>query len=79
MLTERYYSWEDARKLASTDSEVDLSGEGPPYTPGHFEDDALDGEEEFLAESDQESGRTTQNVDTVPEVRENVKPSHPSV
>ncbi|KFY07607.1 hypothetical protein V492_06988 [Pseudogymnoascus sp. VKM F-4246] len=33
VLTERYYSWEDARKLAASDPEVDLSGEGPAHTP----------------------------------------------
>ncbi|OBT52028.1 hypothetical protein VE04_07427 [Pseudogymnoascus sp. 24MN13] len=33
VLTERYYSWEDARKLAAGDPEVDLSGEGPAHTP----------------------------------------------
>ena len=32
-LTERYYVWEDARAIAATDPEIDLSGEGNPYTP----------------------------------------------
>ncbi|KAK2613746.1 hypothetical protein N8I77_000636 [Diaporthe amygdali] len=32
-LTERFYAWEDARKLAQQDPEVDLSGTGPAYTP----------------------------------------------
>lgn len=43
-LTERFYAWEDARKLAQTDEEVNLSGNGPAYTPGfsnsEFEDTA---------------------------------------
>ncbi|KAI3402137.1 hypothetical protein diail_66 [Diaporthe ilicicola] len=43
-LTERFYAWEDARKLAQTDNDVNLSGEGPAYTPGlsssEFEDTA---------------------------------------
>ncbi|OHE98808.1 hypothetical protein CORC01_05897 [Colletotrichum orchidophilum] len=33
VLTERFYLWEDARKLAENDPEVDLSGEGEAYTP----------------------------------------------
>lgn len=43
VLTERYYSWEDARKLAVNDPEVDLSGDGPAYTPSEevFEDELL--------------------------------------
>ena len=43
VLTERYYSWEDARKIAVNDPEVDLSGEGPAYTPSEdvFEDEMI--------------------------------------
>ncbi|EFQ27625.1 uncharacterized protein GLRG_02769 [Colletotrichum graminicola M1.001] len=33
VLTERFYVWEDARRLAEEDPEVDLSGEGEAYTP----------------------------------------------
>lgn len=32
-LTERWYAWEDARKLAATQRRIDLSGKGPAYTP----------------------------------------------
>lgn len=32
-LTERFYAWEDARKLAQEDPEVNLSGEEPAYIP----------------------------------------------
>ncbi|KAF2180537.1 MRP-L47-domain-containing protein [Zopfia rhizophila CBS 207.26] len=32
-LTERWYAWEEARKVAKDDREVDLSGDGPAYTP----------------------------------------------
>jgi len=32
-LTERWYAWEEARKVAKTDEEVDLTGIGPAYTP----------------------------------------------
>ncbi|TLD21505.1 hypothetical protein PspLS_08996 [Pyricularia sp. CBS 133598] len=38
VLTERFYAWEDARKLAMEDPEINLSGNGPIYTPSlHFE------------------------------------------
>jgi large subunit ribosomal protein L47 len=33
VLTERYYTWEEARQLAEKDPEIDLSGNGPAYTP----------------------------------------------
>ncbi|KAL1883799.1 hypothetical protein VTK73DRAFT_8335 [Phialemonium thermophilum] len=35
-LTERYYLWEDALKLAKADPEVDLSGNGSTYTPMEY-------------------------------------------
>lgn len=47
VLTERYYSWEDARKLAVNDPEVDLSGEGPAYTPS---EDVFEDVDEVIAE-----------------------------
>jgi large subunit ribosomal protein L47 len=36
VLTERYYAWEDAVKLAEKDPEVNLSGDGPTFTPREF-------------------------------------------
>lgn len=33
VLTERFYLWEDARRLAENDPEINLSGEGEAYTP----------------------------------------------
>jgi large subunit ribosomal protein L47 len=33
VLTERFYTWEDARELAKQDPEIDLSGKGPTYIP----------------------------------------------
>jgi large subunit ribosomal protein L47 len=36
VLTERYYVWEDATKLAKEDPEINLSGEGQIYTPKEF-------------------------------------------
>ncbi|KAI9821222.1 MAG: 54S ribosomal protein L4 mitochondrial [Pycnora praestabilis] len=44
VLTERYYSWDEARKLARQDNEVDLTGRGPAYVPRDFEDDVSDDE-----------------------------------
>lgn len=32
-LTERYYAWEEARELSKHDPEIDLSGQGPLYSP----------------------------------------------
>ncbi|KAK4655646.1 54S ribosomal protein L4 mitochondrial [Podospora pseudocomata] len=36
VLTERFYAWEDAVKLAESDPEVDLSGKGRAFTPREF-------------------------------------------
>lgn len=36
VLTERFYVWEDAVKLSETDPEVNLSGDGPAFTPSHY-------------------------------------------
>ncbi|KAF8539275.1 mitochondrial 39-S ribosomal protein L47 (MRP-L47)-domain-containing protein [Trichophaea hybrida] len=33
VLTERFYAWEEASNLAVKDPEIDLSGNGPLYTP----------------------------------------------
>lgn len=54
-LTERFYAWEDARKLAQQDPEVDLSGEGPAYAPSgsHLEEAVPEAasEEDFKEQS----------------------------
>jgi large subunit ribosomal protein L47 len=39
-LTERFYAWEDATKLSENDPEVNLSGEGPAFTPSDYLEDA---------------------------------------
>ena len=36
VLTERFYAWEDAIKLAESDPEIDLSGKGPAFTPSQY-------------------------------------------
>ncbi|POS83407.1 hypothetical protein EPUL_004348 [Erysiphe pulchra] len=40
-LTERWYSWSEARTLAKNDTEVDLSGSGPAYCPKDVFEDVL--------------------------------------
>jgi large subunit ribosomal protein L47 len=44
VLTERYYLWEDAHRLARTDKEINLDGTGDAYTP--IEDQEVLEEEE---------------------------------
>lgn len=66
VLTERQYAWEDAVKLAETDPEVNLSGEGPAFTPSQYleEVDEVVGEteaveaEEAVRQSSEEPPRT---------------------
>lgn len=65
VLTERYYSWEDARELAKGDPEVDLSGEGPAFTPSEFVD-----EEVLEAETSLDSAvKPDQNIPLEPEAK----------
>lgn len=70
-LTERYYAWEDARELAEKDPEIDLSGEGNPYTPrDYMEEDmeqlALDPESaaQQREEKFMEEKPATESIDT---------------
>jgi large subunit ribosomal protein L47 len=53
VLTERYYSWDEARNLARDDPEVDLSGEGLAYTPSEdaFEEAEIEELEKELEET----------------------------
>ena len=48
VLTERQYAWEDAVELARQDSEIDMSGEGPVFTPSSY----LDAPEESSPEEE---------------------------
>ncbi|ATZ52139.1 Bcmrpl4 [Botrytis cinerea B05.10] len=52
VLTERYYSWQEAEVIAKDDPEIDFSGEGPLYTPRDFEEEF---EEDVLAEAEGEA------------------------
>jgi large subunit ribosomal protein L47 len=38
VLTERQYAWEDAVELAQQDPEINMSGEGPAFTPSSYLD-----------------------------------------
>ncbi|KAK1829151.1 ribosomal protein L47 mitochondrial [Podospora conica] len=40
VLTERQYAWEDAVELAQQDPEIDMSGNGPVFTPSSYLEDA---------------------------------------
>jgi large subunit ribosomal protein L47 len=65
VLTERYYSWQDAEAIAKNDPEVDLSGEGPPYNPTDFVEKYMPEEEVSL-----ESGvKPEQDIPLDPEVK----------
>ncbi|KAI0098222.1 mitochondrial 39-S ribosomal protein L47 (MRP-L47)-domain-containing protein [Nemania sp. FL0031] len=50
-LTERWYLWEDARKLAETDPEIDLSNVQNPFVPRDY----LEGHEAALEEEIQDA------------------------
>jgi large subunit ribosomal protein L47 len=65
-LTERYYAWEDARQLAETDPEVDLSNVHEPYTPGDYlEEEAMEELEASEAEAAEaaETAEKTESID----------------
>ncbi|KAK3324252.1 mitochondrial 39-S ribosomal protein L47 (MRP-L47)-domain-containing protein [Cercophora scortea] len=60
-LTERFNAWEDARKLAETDPEIDLSGgeNGTIYTPAEYlEEETFDETETLAAEESEEKAAT---------------------
>lgn len=71
VLTERFYSWRDAEAIAKNDPEVDLSGEGPTYTPSDFvEEDVPEVEVSLESEVQPE-----QNIPPEPEVKPEQKAS----
>jgi large subunit ribosomal protein L47 len=71
VLTERYYSWQDAEAIARNDPEVDLSGEGPIYNPTDFVDEHTP-EDELSLESDV---KPEQDTPMEPEVKPEQKSS----
>jgi len=58
VLTERQYAWEDAVKLAESDPEINVSGEGPAFTPSEYLEEAEDILEETEAIEAEESAGT---------------------
>jgi large subunit ribosomal protein L47 len=71
VLTERYYSWQDAEAIAKNDLEVDLSGEGPTYNPTDFVEKYVPEEEVSL-----ESGvEPEQDIPLEPEAKSEQKHS----
>jgi large subunit ribosomal protein L47 len=71
VLTERYYSWQDAETIAKNDPEVDLSGKGPTYNPTDFIDEYVP-EEEAALES---VVKPEESIPLEPEVRPEQKSS----
>ncbi|KAI1321996.1 MRP-L47-domain-containing protein [Xylariaceae sp. FL0255] len=61
-LTERWYLWEDARRLAETDPEIDLHNTSAPFQPaeGFEEEDMEETVQETTQESVQQSGEQQQ-------------------
>jgi len=60
VLTERQYVWEDAVKLAESDPEIDLSGNGPAFTPTEFLEEIEEmAEEEEAAEAAEDAVNET--------------------
>ncbi|KAI5816012.1 50S ribosomal protein L4 [Pyronema omphalodes] len=49
VLTERYYAWEEAKVLSKDDPEINLSGQGPLYSPKSAFEDAPEVEKPALA------------------------------
>lgn len=58
VLTERFYTWEDAVELAKTDPEINLAGQGSAYTPGAFVEDDPVADQASLAADGPEKAET---------------------
>lgn len=74
VLTERFYAWEDAVKLAEKDPEVNLTGNGPAFTPSNYlehSDATSEGEvaaedAEGTTEKAESTATTSPNSATIP-------------
>lgn len=60
-LTERFYTWEDAVKLAENDPEVNLKGDGPAFTPSQYLEEG-EGGAETAAEGEQEAAESAEKT-----------------
>ncbi|OTA97298.1 hypothetical protein M434DRAFT_392013 [Hypoxylon sp. CO27-5] len=72
-LTERFYLWEDARKLAQTDPEVDLGNTNRPYTPSSYLEEEIQNAESI--EGQQEG---TENLSAAEKVDPSTLPANPT-
>lgn len=74
VLTERYYSWQEAEKLAREDPEIDFSGNVPLYTSEDF----IEEETEEVAEGELavDEGQERQTIAAL-EAREKDLPLEP--
>jgi len=53
VLTERYYTWEDAQAVAATDPEIDLQAvDGSAYNPGSYVDEFEANEDAWAGKKD---------------------------
>ena len=66
VLTERYYSWQDAEKLAKEDPEFDFSGNGPLWTPGDYLEDVSEENMEFESEAEEVDATLEPGMEQVP-------------
>ncbi|OCL10490.1 MRP-L47-domain-containing protein [Glonium stellatum] len=69
VLTERWYAWEEARKVARHDEKVDLTGQGPAYTPLNIKDQF---EVEELTEKD--TGVGAESAEEVTQSQDRARP-----
>lgn len=67
-LTERYYTWEDAVKVAETDTEINMDGEdGQVYNPSSYEEEYTEPETWKEAEALTPDAATTEPGKATPE------------
>lgn len=71
VLTERFYAWEDAVKLAEQDPEIDLSDPEKPYKPSSFLEAEETTEPTEATEATSEAQTTTTQADifTIPSAK----------
>ncbi|KAI0828090.1 MRP-L47-domain-containing protein [Hypoxylon sp. FL0890] len=67
-LTERFYLWEDARKLAETDPEIDLSNTNRPYAPSSYLEEEIQSAEPVEGQQEESEKSAAEKVDpsTIP-------------
>lgn len=76
-LTERWYLWEDARKLAENDPEIDLTNPTNPFTPKDYleEHEYEEVEEELQDEREEQTKSNFMSEEPRPRKPEQVDPS----